>query len=82
MELRQLVRERLDIIGMGSVYINKMQKALELMNIKLKEVISQIHGASGIKMIRAIIDGNRDKEYLLSLCDKRIIQNKSDQCAF
>lgn len=78
MEVRQLVRERLDIIEMGSTYVNKMQKCLELMNIKLKEVISQIHGASGIKMIRAILSGNRDKDYLLSLCDKRIITKKGD----
>ena len=78
MEIRQLVRERMDIIEMGSTYVNKMQKSLELMNIKLKEVISQIHGASGIKMIRAIIAGNRDKAYLLSLCDKRISNHKAD----
>ena len=77
-EVRQLVRERLDIIEMGSTYVNKMQKCLELMNIKLKEDISQIHGASGIKMIQAIISGNRDKDYLLSLCDKRIIIKKGD----
>ena len=78
MELRQLVRERLDIIDMGSVYVNKMQKCLELMNIKLKEVISQIHGASGIKMIKAILSGNRDKAYLLGLCDKRIVDKKGE----
>ncbi|MDQ3683807.1 MAG: hypothetical protein M3352_12165 [Bacteroidota bacterium] len=78
MEVRQLVRERLDIIDMGSVYVNKMQKCLELMNIKLKEVISQVHGTSGIKMIKAIISGNRDKQYLLSLCDKRIINKKGE----
>ena len=78
MEVRQLVRERIDIIEMGSTYVNKMQKSLELMNIKLKEVISQIHGASGIKMIKAILEGNRDKEYLLSLCDKRIIEKKGE----
>ena len=78
MEIRQLVRERIDIIEMGSTYVNKMQKCLELMNIKLKEVISQLHGASGIKMIKAILSGNRDKEYLLSLCDKRIITKKGD----
>lgn len=78
MEVRQLVRERIDIIEMGSTYVNKMQKSLELMNIKLKEVISQIHGASGIKMIRAILEGNRDKDYLLSLCDKRIIEKKGE----
>ncbi len=78
MEIRQLVRERLDIIDMGSVYINKMQKCLELMNVKLKEVISQIHGASGIKMIKAILSGNHDKIYLLNLCDKRIIEKKGE----
>ncbi|MBN8786916.1 MAG: IS110 family transposase [Terrimonas sp.] len=78
MEVRQLVRERLDIIEMGSTYVNKMQKCLELMNIKLKEVISQIHGASGIKIIKAIIKGHRDNQYLLSLCDKRIRENKAD----
>jgi transposase len=78
MEIRQLVRERMDIIEMGSTYVNKMQKSLELMNIKLTEVISQIHGTSGIKMIKAIIEGNRDKAYLLSLCDKRISKHKGE----
>jgi len=78
MEVRQLVRERIDIIEMGSTYVNKMQKCLELMNIKLKEVISQIHGTSGIKMIKAILAGNRDNNYLLSLCDKRIVTKKGD----
>lgn len=78
MEVRQLVRERLDIIEMGGTYVNKMQKCLELMNIKLKQVISQIHGASGMKMIKAILSGDRDKEYLLSLCDERIVKKKGE----
>lgn len=51
-ELRMLIREREDIITMGSTYVNKMQKALELMNIKLTEVISQINGVSGIALMR------------------------------
>lgn len=79
MEVRQLVRERLDIIDMGSTYVNKMQKCLELMNIKLKEVISQVHGASGIKMIKAILLGERDTAALLNLCDERIKKYKGDQ---
>lgn len=78
MELRHLVRERLDIIEMGSTYVNKMQKTLELMNIKLKEVINQVHGASGIKIIKAIIAGERNTNNLLALCDKRIQATKSD----
>jgi transposase len=77
-ELRMLVRERLDLIEMGSTYVNKMQKYLELMNIKLKNVISQIHGVSGLRVIRAIIDGERDEEKLLALCDIRIRREKSE----
>lgn len=69
-EVRQLVRERIDVIEMGVTYVSKMQKCLELMNIKLKQVISQIHGASGIKMIKAILAGNRDKDYPLSHCEQ------------
>jgi hypothetical protein len=79
MELRLLVRERLDIIDMGSIYVNKMQKCLELMNIKLKEVISQIHGASGIRMIKSILGGNRDSASLLKLCDERIQKYKGEK---
>lgn len=78
-ELRMIVREREDVIEMGSAYINKMQKALELMNIKLTNVISQIHGVSGIKMIKAILLGERDPENLLALCDIRIIAKKGDR---
>jgi transposase len=78
-ELRMMVREREDIIAMGSTYVSKMQKALELMNIKLTGVLSQIHGTSGIRLIEAIIRGERDAHKLLLLCDKRIIDQKSER---
>jgi hypothetical protein len=74
-----LVREREDVIEMGSAYVNKMQKALELMNIKLTNVLSQLHGSSGIKMIEAILHGERDPEKLLTLCDSRIIKSKTEK---
>lgn len=77
-ELRMMVREREDIIEMGGTYVNKMQKALELMNIKLKNVLSQIHGVSGLRMIEAILKGERDPEKLLSLCYSSVIKNKSE----
>jgi transposase len=78
-ELRMLVREREDIIEMGSTYVNKMQKCLELMNIKLTSVLAQVHGASGLRMIEAIISGERDAHRLLALCDRRIIKAKSEE---
>jgi transposase len=76
-ELRMMVREREDIISMGSSYVSKMQKALELMNIKLTQVLSQIHGASGIRMVEAIINGERNAGKLLLLCDRSIIKKKT-----
>jgi transposase len=78
-ELRMMVREREDVIEMGSVYVNKMQKAMELMNIKLTNVLSQIQGVSGIKVIERILLGERDPQKLLALCDRRIIKNKGEQ---
>lgn len=77
-EIRYLVRERMDIIEMGSTYVNKMQRCLELMNIKLTSVISQIHGKSGLRMIRAILEGEKNPGALLLLCDERIINKKAD----
>lgn len=78
-ELRFLIRERADLIETSSMYVNKMQRSLELMNIKLREVISQIHGVSGLKVIRAILSGERDSEVLLSLCHSSIREKKADQ---
>ena len=77
-ELRMLTRERLDLIRMGSTYINRMQKYLELMNIKLRNVISQIHGASGLRIIKAIIAGERDPNKLLALCHETIKTKKRE----
>jgi transposase len=79
LEVRYLVRERMDLIQMGGTYVNKMQRCLELMNIKLTEVISQVHGKSGMRMMKAIIEGQRDPAELLLLCDERIVSKKSDR---
>jgi len=49
------------------------------MNIRLKEVISQLHGASGMAIIEAILKGERDKNVLASLCHKSILKKKRDQ---
>lgn len=78
-ELRTYQRLREDHIRSSAMHINHMQKALILMNIRLKEVISQIHGASGMRIIGAILSGERDPEKLVSLCDPRILKTKKEQ---
>lgn len=77
-ELRSYQRLREDHIRSASMHINHMHKALVQMNIRLKETISQLHGVSGLKVIEAILKGERDKNVLLNLCDPRIIKNKKE----
>ena len=78
-ELRSYHRLREDHLRSCVMHINHMQKALTEMNVRIKEVLSQIHGASGMKMIEAILQGERDKNFLLSMCDRRIIKNKKTE---
>jgi transposase len=78
-ELRIYQRLREDQIRSASMHINHMQKALTEMNIRLTEVLDQIHGVSGLAIIEAILKGERDKEKLLRLCHSKIIKNKKDE---
>lgn len=70
--LRNYVRQRKNLISICSDSVRRMQKALELMNIKIHTVISDILGKTGIQMIRAILDGERDPNELIKLKDRRI----------
>lgn len=78
-ELRFVMRLRDDHIEQGARQVNKMHKVLTLMNIRLGNVISQLHGVSGMKVIEAILDGERDPERLAALCDKRILGKKGKE---
>jgi hypothetical protein len=55
-----------------------MQKALDLMNVKIHNVISDILGKTGIKIIKAILEGVREPEEFLKLKDGRIKANDQD----
>lgn len=75
-QLRTYTRLRSDHLAMASSHILHMQKAFDLMNIKLHNVLSQVHGASGIRIIRAILAGERNPEQLADLCEKSILTRK------
>lgn len=75
-KLRVYTRMREDKLQMGASHINHMQKALVQMNIRLPEVLSQTHGASGMAMITAILKGERDANILLSYCTSDLIKRK------
>ncbi|MDQ0637481.1 transposase [Pedobacter sp. W3I1] len=76
-EVRGYQRLREDHLRSASMHINHMQKAMIEMNIRLPEVLDQIQGASGISIIHAILEGERDPHRLLSLCHGSILKKKS-----
>lgn len=76
--LRSYTRQRKNLILLGSDSIRRMQKALELMNIKIHTVISDILGKTGMRMVKAIIAGERNPEILSTLCDPRIKASRED----
>ncbi len=67
--LRAFVRQRKMLIDYASDHIRHMQKALDLMNLKLHLVISDIVGATGLRIIRAILKGERDPHKLAIMRD-------------
>lgn len=77
--LQDYVRLRGDHIANAAGCIQLQQKALERMNVKLHDVISSLAGASGQRVIEAILAGERDLDRLLALCDKSIQHKKADR---
>src|SRR6516165_9717285 len=69
--LRAYLRQRQMLISYASTHIQHMQKALEQMNVKLTEVVSTITGLTGMQIITAILDGERDPAALAAMRDVR-----------
>jgi len=76
-ELRAYLRQRTMLVSYASHHIQHMQKALEQMNIKLNQVISDITGVTGMKIIRAIISGERNPVKLASMRHERCNNSES-----
>lgn len=76
--LRAMVRHRKNLIRSGAMYVNRMQKALEQMNIKVHTVISDILGKTGTSIIEAILSGERNAATLAALADRRIKASKEE----
>lgn len=77
-KLRTYSRHRQSLIQNAGDYINKMQKALRLTNIRLDAVISDVTGKSGTLIIEAILRGERDPQVLASLADGRVKKSQQE----
>jgi transposase len=67
--LRDLIRHRGNLLRYRAAHTQHMQKALQLMNLKLTNVLSDITGTTGMQIIRAIVAGKTDPRYLAQFRD-------------
>jgi transposase len=71
-ELRDLTRQQTKLVQQRNAVDNRIQKVLETANIKLGSVASDVLGASGRKMIEALIAGEKDVAVLAELAQKKL----------
>lgn len=69
--LRSYLRQRQMLIDYAAAHIQHMQKALAQMNLQLANVVADITGATGMRIIRAILNGERDPHRLAAMRDSR-----------
>jgi hypothetical protein len=69
--LRSYIRQRGMLIQHAAQHIQHMQKALTQMNLKLQHVVGDITGVTGMKIIQAILGGERNPQKLAALRDRR-----------
>jgi transposase len=75
--LRSYLRQRQMLIRQASEHIQHAQKALELLNVKLPEVVADITGVTGMAILKAILAGQRDAQQLAQLRDHRCKQDEA-----
>ncbi|MFQ5932965.1 MAG: IS110 family transposase, partial [Nitrospiraceae bacterium] len=78
--LRSYWRHRDSLTRYAVSHVQHMQKALEQMNVQLHKVITDVTGVTGMRIIDAILDGERDRQKLAALKDPRI-KSSADRIA-
>jgi transposase len=76
--IRSLVRHREMLVRYRAAHIQHMQKALTVMNVRLTNVLSDISGVTGLKIIRAIVAGERDPRKLAQFRDERCAKSEEE----
>lgn len=69
--LRSLLRHRTRLVGLAGDYLRRMQGALDEMNVRPHKILADLAGATGMRLVRAIVAGERDPAALARLRDAR-----------
>lgn len=67
--LRTLVRDKANLVAESADWLRRMQKSLDQMNVRVHRAVSDLEGATGMAILRAIAQGERDARKLARLRD-------------
>ena len=70
--VRTYLRYRDELVGARTTQCQHLQKALQQMNVPLHHVLSDVTGVSGLTIIEAILNGQRDPVKLAAMVDRRV----------
>lgn len=81
LKMRTFMRHRAKLIEYAASHVQHIQKSLYLMNIQLNNVIRDVTGLTGMKIIRAIVNGERDPAKLAQYRDPCCKNSEEVICA-
>jgi transposase len=76
--LRTLVRDKANLVAESGDWLRRMQKSLDQMNVRVHRAVSDINGVTGMAIVRAIVNGERDARKLAQLRDWRCRKNEDE----
>ena len=79
-ELRDLTRTRKQLVRALGQHVQRIEKVLEDANLKLTGVLNDVVGASGRRMLDALIAGETDPAALAALASPRVKASRTELC--
>jgi len=77
--LRSLMRHRDNLVASSGREVQHMQKALQQMNVHLHHAVSDLNGATGLRILDAILAGERNPEELVKLRDEKLCKKTTEE---
>jgi transposase len=81
-ELRTIVRQKAVLVREQANWIRRMHKCLDQMNVRVHHAVTDIKGATGMAMLRAIVGGERDPRNLAKLRDPGCQKSEAEMVEF
>ena len=72
------LRDKANLVAESGDWLRRMQKSLDQMNVRVHRAVSDIDGATGMAILRAIAGGERDAQKLAKLRDRRCSKTEQE----